>query len=108
MISSSPTDAQPVFDAIAVAATSLCAAENAGVFLFDGALIHFVAHHRWTAKDLEAINQTFPRPPGPGSLTARAIMTRAVAHSADISADPEYDGQLPRRGAVSGPCCRCR
>ena len=91
VISSSPTDVQPVFDAIAAAATHLCAAENAGVFLFDGTLIHFAAHHRWTAEDLDAIRQTFPRPPGPGSVTARAILTRAVAHTADISADPQYE-----------------
>src|SRR5262245_16061024 len=62
VISSSPTDTQPVFDAIAAAATTLCAAENAGVFLFDGTLIHFAAHYRWNAVDLEAINRTFPRP----------------------------------------------
>jgi GAF domain-containing protein len=91
VISSSPTDVQPVFDAIAAAATTLCAAENAGVFLFDGTLIHFAAHHHWTAKDLEAIRQTFPRPPGPGTVTARAILTRAVAHTADIAADPGYE-----------------
>src|SRR5882724_237540 len=74
-----------------MAATALCAAENAGVFLYDGTLIHFAAHHRWTAKDLEAIRQTFPRPPGPGTVTARAILTRAVAHTADITADPSYE-----------------
>jgi len=91
VISRSPTDVQPVFDTIAAAATTLCAAENAGVFLFDGALIHFAAHHNWTAKDLDAIGQTFPRPPGPGTVTARAILTRAVAHTADISADPAYE-----------------
>jgi len=82
---------QPVFDTIAAAATSLCAAQNAGVFLFDGTLIHFAAHHNWTAKDLDAIGQTFPRPPGPGTVTARAILTRAVPHTADISADPAYE-----------------
>jgi len=91
VISSSPTDVQPVFDAIAAAATTLCAAEHAGVFLFDGTLIHFAAHHGWTAKDLDAIRQTFPRPPGPGTVTARAILTRAVAHTADIAADPGYE-----------------
>jgi GAF domain-containing protein len=91
VISSSPTDVQPVFDTIADAATSLCAAQNAGVFLFDGTLIHFAAHHNWTAKDLEAIRESFPRPPGPGTVTARAILTRAVAHTADISTDPGYE-----------------
>jgi signal transduction histidine kinase len=56
VISSSPTDVQPVFDAIAAAATTLCAAET-GVFLYDGTLIRFVAHHNWTPADLEAIRQ---------------------------------------------------
>ena len=60
VISSSPTDVQPVFDAIAAAATTLCGAENAGVFLFDGVLIHFAAHHRRTSEDLEALRRTFP------------------------------------------------
>jgi GAF domain-containing protein len=91
VISSSPTDVQPVFDAIAAASTALCAAENSGVFLFDGTLIHFAAHHHWTAEDLDAIRQTFPRPPGPGTVTARAILTRAVAHTVDIAADPGYE-----------------
>jgi two-component system, NtrC family, sensor kinase len=90
VISSSPMDAHPTFQAIAAAATTLCAAENAGVFLFDGRLIHFAAHHRWTAEDLDAIRRVFPRPPGRGSVTARAILTRAVAHVPDITSDPEY------------------
>jgi len=90
VISASPTDVQPVFDAIAAAATTLCAAENAGVFLFDGTLIHFAAHHNWTARDLKALRQSFPRPPGPGTVTSRAILTRAIGHTADIAADPEY------------------
>jgi signal transduction histidine kinase/putative methionine-R-sulfoxide reductase with GAF domain len=91
VISRSPTDVQPAFDTIAAAATTLCAAENAGVFLFDGTLIHFAAHHHLTAKDLDTIRRTFPRPPGPGNVTARAILTRAVAHTADIATDPGYE-----------------
>jgi len=99
VIGSSPTDVQPVFDAIAVAATTLCAAKDAGVYRFDGTLIHLAAHHNQTAKDLEALRQAFPRPPGRGSITARAILTRRVAHTADISADPEFEvGALVDRG----------
>src|SRR5262249_60777882 len=90
VISSSPTDVQPVFDAIAAAATTLCAAKDAGVYRFDGTLIHLAAHHNQTAEDLEALRQAFPRPPGRGSITARAILTRGAAHTADISADPEF------------------
>jgi len=91
VISGSPTDVQPSFDAIAAAAATLCAAQNAGVFLFDGTLIHLAAHHHWTAEDLDAMQRTFPRPPGRGSITARAILSRAVAHVRDITEDPEYD-----------------
>ena len=91
VISSSPTDVQPVFDAIAAAATTLCAAANSGVFLFDGTLIDLAAHHNWSPDELEAVRQAFPRPPGPGSLTARSIMTIAVAHTADLTVDPEYE-----------------
>jgi PAS domain S-box-containing protein len=90
VISSSPTDVQPTFDAIAAAATTLTGATSGGVFRFDGSLIHFVAHHGWTAAELDAVRDVFPLPPSRGSVTARALLTRRVAHVADIAADPEY------------------
>ena len=40
VISSSPTDVQPVFDAIVHSAVPLCGAVMGGVFRFDGNLIH--------------------------------------------------------------------
>src|SRR5215468_9635569 len=40
VISSSPADAQPVFDAIAVNALRLCDAEAVVVARYDGALLH--------------------------------------------------------------------
>jgi hypothetical protein len=43
VISTSPTDVQPVFDAIAAAALKLCRATLANVFRYDGELIHLVA-----------------------------------------------------------------
>ncbi len=44
VLSRSPTDAQPVFDAIAAAALKLCDANSANVFTFDGELLHLAAH----------------------------------------------------------------
>ena len=40
--------------------------------------------------ELDAARGVYPIPPGRGSLTARAITTREVAHLADIAADPEF------------------
>jgi GAF domain-containing protein len=90
IISSSPTDVQPTFDAIAASATALCGAVTGGVFRFDGTLIHLVAHHNWSLDELAAVQRVFPIPPGRGSVTARAILTGTVAHVPDIAADPEY------------------
>jgi GAF domain-containing protein len=90
LIASSPTDVQPVFDVIATSAVTLCEAQNGGVFRFDGSLIHLVAHHNYSPDELETIQRVFPIPPGRGSVTARAILTRAVAHVPDMATDPEY------------------
>ena len=90
VISQSPTDVQPVFDAIARSATALCDATNGGVFRFEDGLIHLVAHHRWTREALAAVRHVLPGPPGPGSVAGRAILTRAVVHVPDLAEDPEY------------------
>jgi GAF domain-containing protein/nitrogen-specific signal transduction histidine kinase len=90
VISSSPTDVQPTFDAIAKAAATLTGGLNGSVFRYDGSLIHFAAHYGWTEDQLAAVRRVFPLPPGRGSITARAIMTREVAHVADFMADPDF------------------
>src|SRR4030095_3012260 len=99
LIASSPTDVQPVFDAIAASATTLCEAENGGGSRLDGSLVHLVAHHNYSPDELETLRRVFPLPPGRGSVTARAILTRAVTHVLDIATDPEYaHGSLVQAG----------
>ena len=39
---------------------------------------------------VEANRRVFPRPPDRGSVTGRAILTRAVVH-VDVAEDPEYE-----------------
>jgi signal transduction histidine kinase len=90
VISGSPTDIQPTFDAIASSAVRLCEAEGGTVFRFDGGLIHMVAHHGGGARELETLRRVFPSPPGRGTITGRAILTGAVVQ-ADIAADPEHE-----------------
>jgi GAF domain-containing protein len=84
VISSSPTDVQPVFDAIAQRAMTLCEAQQGAVLKFDGELIHIVAVAHMLPGWAEIVHQAFPRRPGPGSASARAIMTRTIVHIPDV------------------------
>ena len=59
-ISRSPTEVQPVFDAIARSATELCEATSGGVDRFDGSHIHLAAHYNWSPEALEAMRQIYP------------------------------------------------
>jgi two-component system, NtrC family, sensor kinase len=91
VISRSPTDLQPVFDAIAERAVRLCDALFGSVYRFDGELIHMVADSNYPLEALEASRQLFPARAGRGLFTGRAILERAVVHVPDIERDPEYD-----------------
>src|SRR5262249_11946870 len=48
VISSSPTDVQPVFDTIVESAVRLCDGLFSALFRYDGELIHQVAQHNFT------------------------------------------------------------
>jgi signal transduction histidine kinase len=52
VISSSPTDAQPVFESIAASAHRLCGAKLTTVFRFDGRLIHIAALHDVSTQEI--------------------------------------------------------
>src|SRR5262249_35440177 len=89
VISSSPTDLQPTFDAIARSARRLCEAAHGMVFRFDGQLIELVAQDNLEPEQLAAVRSVFPIRPGRESITGRAILTRALVHVRDRSKDPE-------------------
>jgi PAS domain S-box-containing protein len=90
VISSSPTDAQPVFETIAQSAARLCNAHSCFVFRFDGSLVHFVAHHGLTPAGHEAVRRAWPMTPSRGTAVGRAILDRGVAHIPDVHVDPSY------------------
>ena len=90
VISGSPTDVQPVFDAIARNAARLCEAQFCFVYRYDGELLHFVAHHGVTEEGAETVRRAFPAPPSRGSAAARAVLDHAVAEIPDVSADPDF------------------
>ncbi len=90
VISGSPTDVQPVFDAIAERAMTLCEARIGGVTQFDGEWLHLVAYHGVTQEASDVMRAAFPMLPGRDAITARAIAERAPVQIADVLADPEY------------------
>jgi GAF domain-containing protein/DNA-binding response OmpR family regulator len=92
VMSASPTDVQPIFDAIAESSVRLCNSFNSGVFRFDGTLIHLVAQ-RGYRRAIEATERIFPSRPHRGNGTARAILDKAVVHIPDVREDPEYRDQ---------------
>ena len=91
VISSSPTDVQPVFDAIAERAMTLCEARVGGVARYDGELVHLVAYHGISEQASQAMLSRFPMKPGPGAISARAILERAPVQIPDILDDPDYE-----------------
>ena len=87
VISSSPTDVQPVLDAVAERAAQLCNAPFARVLLIDGE--NFVP-----MADYSVAQENLPPPPGPvplnrTSLSGSAVLDRQTIHVADI--DPLLD-----------------
>jgi GAF domain-containing protein/CheY-like chemotaxis protein len=108
VISGSPTEIQPTFEAIATAATGLCEADTASLFRFDGDLIHFVAHHGRTSTEIESARGSFPQAPARHSPTARAILGAAAVHIADVREDLELEEALRRiyRTVLSVPLIR--
>ena len=107
VISSSPTDEKPVFDAIARSSVQLCAAAFAVVASFDGELLHFVAGEHVGTEGRRTLAAVYPMRPGRGQLAGRAILDQTVIHVADVMLDPEYVGaSLGNRATLSVPMLR--
>src|SRR5262245_50592021 len=98
VISSSPTDVQPVFEAIVESAARLCDAFNAAVVSFDGELMRLEATRNRTPKTFDVASRITPAPPSRAVSTGRAILDRGVVHVPDVERDPEYLPELARAG----------
>jgi two-component system, NtrC family, sensor kinase len=90
VISSSPTDLQPVFSTIVENAARLCDARFTALFRFDGELITVAVQHGSTPEELAVTRAVFPAPATRGTAAGRAILERGVVHIHDIRTDLEY------------------
>jgi GAF domain-containing protein len=90
VISSSPADLQPTFDAIANAARMLTGAALGSVVTYDGGLMHVAALAGFTPEEIEKAHRVFPLPADPALATGRAILTRHAVQIEDLDAVPEH------------------
>ena len=89
VMSRTPTNSQPVFDAIARSAVGVCDAIFGCVYRYDGSLLHVAATHGHGAEGVAAHHRRSPRPlDRNASLNARAILDRSVVHVEDVKRDP--------------------
>jgi GAF domain-containing protein len=87
VISSHPSDIQPVFDAIVARAAELCHAEDAALTLVDGDTLLDVAH----VGPIPLVLEGTPRfELTRGYVAGRAVLDRTVVHVLDLAEAPDY------------------
>ena len=91
VISRSPSDIRPVFEAIVAHAASLCEAEFSAVARSEDGLLHLVALNNMSPDESAAFHSLFPRQPGRHFAMGRAFIDAQPAHLADVLSDPDYD-----------------
>jgi GAF domain-containing protein len=91
VISRSPADIQPVFEAIVESAAGLCEAEFSAVARFDGSQLHLVAINNMSPEETVAFHRLFPRPPTPNFVMGRAFLEARPVHSEDVLTELDYD-----------------
>src|SRR5229473_337941 len=94
VISSSPTDEQPVFDTIVRSARSLCEASFSVVFLAEEGQLKLAAVQGVDSAGIAALQEVYPRPVGRDTTSGRAILDRRVVHLEDSRLDPDYTHPL--------------
>src|SRR5712691_6929728 len=94
VISSSPTDVQPVFVAVLASAARLCDALDATMFRVDGDVLRLVAHEGPIPSDPVGT----PRPLTPATPSGRAVLEGRTIQVADIQAD---GGEYPEGSAFA-------
>jgi signal transduction histidine kinase/HAMP domain-containing protein/putative methionine-R-sulfoxide reductase with GAF domain len=103
VISSSPTDLQPVMDAVVESAARLCGAQNAQIFQIEGTTMRLVARHGPVTSSLEA-GET--RPLTRGSVSGRVALERRTLRIDDLRVNlqaeyPDIAAAIQRQGIAA-------
>ena len=99
VISSSPGDLEPVFQAMLENATRICEARFATLWLAETEGLRAVAVHNAPPAFAEARRQSLV-PPGQNTAVSRVITSKAVEQVEDLAADPAYRQRDPLRVAL--------
>jgi GAF domain-containing protein len=89
VISSSPGELEPVFQAMLENAVRICEAKFGTLFRYDGKDFHRAAGTGTPAPLVEFQKQRGPFRPESAGVLARVLRTKQVAHSADSAAEPD-------------------
>jgi GAF domain-containing protein len=99
IIRQSPTNAQPVFEAIVQSASHLCGAIFGVLYLCDEDRLRIVATNNFTPSAATHLNQLQEQKrPERSHLGGRAVLDRKIVHVPDVFDDPEYSHELARAG----------
>src|SRR5262249_50188117 len=85
IISTSPTELQPVLDVVVRSAARFCSADDVTIFELDGQALHIAAH--WGAVLSQEIGVRFPCTRG--SVAGRTVIDRKPVHVIDLQAEAD-------------------
>ena len=88
VISWSPGELKPVFQAMLESAVRICEAKFGTLFRYDGENFHMTASVGTPAALVKFQKQRGPFRPASAGVIARVLRTKQVAHSADSAAEP--------------------
>ena len=101
VISSSPGELEPVFQAVLANATRICEAKFANLLLYDGRTFRNVALHNAPSAWIEKRRREPIAWPIPTSPLGRVVSTKQVVHVADLVTEQAYIERDPATVAVA-------
>ena len=97
VISSSPGELEPVFNAMLDNATRICGAEFGNLYQFEEGSFRIVAAHSPSPGIATERLREAPLRPSPGTGLGRVMRTKNAVQIPDVLADPEYPHDDPLR-----------